>query len=126
MAIQLARRFTGWPCSEGESFLATRPSGLADRIRLLAVHQVRYITPFDPRLLLPVQQWHGDACPVHRTEARLIVHRIRLHFAQHRNDFMAQPLAQVTVFRDEVMDEQGEQPRLADHRAIDDFAVLSQ
>lgn len=39
---------------------------------------------------------------------------------------MAQPLAQVPVFRDEVMDEQGEQARLADHRAIDDFAVLAQ
>ena len=39
---------------------------------------------------------------------------------------MAQPLAQVTVFRDEVMDEQGEQAGLADHRAIDDFAVPTQ
>ena len=46
-------------------------------------------------------------------------------FAQHRDDFMAQPLAQVSVFRDEVMDEQGEQSGFADHRAIDDFAVLA-
>lgn len=36
---------------------------------------------------------------------------------------MAQPLAQVSVFRNEVMDEQGKQAGLADHRAIDDFAV---
>lgn len=47
-------------------------------------------------------------------------------FTQHRDDFMAQPLAQVTVFRDEVMDEQGKQAGLADHRAIDDFAVPTQ
>lgn len=47
-------------------------------------------------------------------------------FAQHRDDFMAQPLAQVSVFRDEVMDEQGEQAGFADHRAIDDFAVPTQ
>jgi hypothetical protein len=47
-------------------------------------------------------------------------------FAQHRNDFMAQPMAQVTVFRNEVMDEQREQAGLADHRAIDDFAVTTQ
>ncbi len=46
--------------------------------------------------------------------------------AQHRDDFMVQPLAQVAVFRDEVMDEQGEQAGFADHRAIDDFAVPTQ
>lgn len=39
---------------------------------------------------------------------------------------MAQPLAQVAVFRDDVVDEQGEQSGFADHRAIDDFAVLAQ
>lgn len=39
---------------------------------------------------------------------------------------MAQPLAQVAVFRNEVMDEQGEQAGLADHRAIEDFAVPTQ
>lgn len=39
---------------------------------------------------------------------------------------MAQPLAQVTVFRDEVMDEEGEQSGLADHCAIEDFAVPAQ
>ena len=39
---------------------------------------------------------------------------------------MAQPLAQVAVFRDDVVDEQSEQSGLADHRAIDDFAVPTQ
>ncbi len=39
---------------------------------------------------------------------------------------MAQPLAQVAVFRDEVMDEQGVQAGFADHRAIDNFAIPTQ
>ena len=35
-------------------------------------------------------------------------------FAQHRDDFVAQPLAQVAVFRHDVVNEQGEQAGLAD------------
>ena len=39
---------------------------------------------------------------------------------------MAQPLAQVAVFRNEVMNEQCEQAGFADHRAIDNFAIPTQ